>query len=181
MTTTEFQYKGDITTIPAEGADKFMEICSKFTNKINVEITTLNFIYSGTVINLGSTLNQTISRIDKERKLMRILVFDAEVIPESQSLVKSPYIICPTCKEQARFEMINYRIKISGCKNRHVNDNILLKDFEKTQFIDESKIKCDNCKIKNKSNSFNKEMHVCNKCNMNLCPHVNLIMIQVIR
>ena len=144
MTTIEFQYKGDITTIPAENAEKFTEICSKFAKKVNVEINTLNFIYSGKVVNLDLTLNQTINRIDKERKLMRILVFDAEVIPKSQNLVKSPYIICPPCKEHAQFEINNYRIKISGCKNGHVNDNILLIDFEKTQFIDESKIICDN-------------------------------------
>ena len=80
MTIVEFQYKGDITTIPAEDAQKFTEICSKFTKKVNVEINTLNFIYSGKVVNLDLTLNQTINRIDKERKLMTILIFDVEVI-----------------------------------------------------------------------------------------------------
>ena len=54
-------------------------------------------------------------------------------------------------------------------KNGHVVDDILFKDFEKTQTIDESLIICTKCK-KNKSSTYNKEMYICNECNMNLCP-----------
>ena len=36
--------------------------------------------------------------------------------------------------------------------------------------IDISKIKCDNCKIKNKSNTYNNEFYRCNICKMNICP-----------
>ena len=71
------------------------------------------------------------------------------------------------------------------CKNGHTIDNILLSELENTQLIDESKIIWDKCKINNKGNTYNKEMFICNKCNMNLCPlckskHNNTIMINII-
>ena len=46
---------------------------------------------------------------------------------------------------------------------------IIIENYEK-QNIDISEIKCDNCKEKNKSNTYNNEMYICNECNMNLCP-----------
>jgi len=38
------------------------------------------------------------------------------------------------------------------------------------QSIDESQIICDNCKVNNKSETFNKQFYICNTCNINLCP-----------
>ena len=67
------------------------------------------------------------------------------------------------------FELYS-RNTIFNCKNGHIVDNILLKDFENTQMIDESLIICDKCKVKNKNNTYNNEMYRCNICNLNLCP-----------
>ena len=55
-------------------------------------------------------------------------------------------------------------------KNGHIVDDILLKEFENTQLIDESFIICDKCHETNKAISYNKMMFICNYCNMNLCP-----------
>ena len=170
MSRVEFIYKDSITYIQAVEDEKIQDICYRFTQKAQLDIKKINFLYSGKPLELNLTLSQAMNSLDKERKTMSIMVIDIEDKKESKNLIESPFVICPTCKEPAKFEINNYRIKIYNCKNGHINDNILLSEYEKTQLIDESMIICDGCKIKNKSNTYNKEMYICNKCNMNLCP-----------
>ena len=55
------------------------------------------------------------------------------------------------------------------CKNGHNINNILLDEFEDAQYIDESKIICDECKDNNKYTSYKKIFYRCNKCKMNVC------------
>ena len=50
--------------------------------------------------------------------------------------------------------MINikdFKIELFNCKNKDINENISFADFEQSQLIDESKIKCDICNNSNKS------------------------------
>ena len=61
-----------------------------------------------------------------------------------------------------------------------MTENIKFNEFENKQGIDISQIKCDICKNKNKSNTFNNEMFICYECKMNLCPlcksiHIHLL------
>ena len=170
MIKVEFEYKEGKCFIQATLGEKMRKICNKFAQKSQVDINSFFFMYSGNIVNLELTIEQIITKIDKKRKIMSIIAFDYANEQGNNNMVRSPHIICPICKETARFELNNYRIKIYNCKNGHIIDNILLKEFEKTQLIDESLIKCDNCKQNNKSNTYNKEMFICNKCNMNLCP-----------
>ena len=74
-------------------------------------------------------------------------------------------IICPECKESILINIKNYKINLSKCKNGHEIKNILLKDYEKTQYIDISKINNNNKCIKH-NNNFDK---YCNDCNLNIC------------
>ena len=170
MTTVEFQYNGYITYVHALNDELLRTICSKFVQKVQANLDAVNFLYYGRLINFDLTLIQTINKIDNERKRMSIIAFDTNSSMSSQSFVESPFIVCPICKEQALIDLNNYRIKIYGCKNGHTTDNILFSELEKTQLIDESKIICGKCKIKNKSNTYNRQMYICNTCNMNLCP-----------
>ena len=164
------EYNTYKTDIQAKIEDKMGQICSKFAQKTQLDMNNINFIYSGNIINLNSTVKQIISKIDKERAIMSLIAIDKSNESGNNKKIVSPYIICPKCKEPARIEIKNYRIKIYNCRNGHNFDDILLKDFEKTQIIDESLIKCCQCKIKNKSNTYNNEIYICNTCNMNLCP-----------
>ena len=81
---------------------------------------------------------------------------------------KSPDIICPECKENILIKIEDYKIKLYDCKNKHTYDsNILFKNFENTQYIDISKVLCNNCKI---SKNENNEFYICMDCKMiNLC------------
>ena len=51
-----------------------------------------------------------------------------------------------------------------------MTDNIKFDEFNNTQNIDLSKIKCNKCESKCKSNTFKNEFFLCNECKMNLCP-----------
>ena len=46
----------------------------------------------------------------------------------------------------------------------------MLDEYENTQYIDISKIKCEQCLIKNKSETYNNEFYRCCNCNKNICP-----------
>ena len=48
--------------------------------------------------------------------------------------------------------------------------NILLRDFAKIQNVDESNIKCEDCKKSNKNISYNNIFYRCFQCKKNLCP-----------
>ena len=170
MLKIEFEYHNTKIIIPAICEEKMRQVCSKFTQKTQINPEQIYFMYSGNMINLDLSVDQMISQKDKLSKMMPIIVMDYPYESEKNNKTISPYIICPICKEPARYELKDYRIRIYNCKNGHNIDNILLKDFENTQTIDESLIICDNCKIKNRANILNKEMYVCNICKMNLCP-----------
>ena len=170
MIKVEFQHNGIKNFIQAIEEEKMRQVCNKFSQKCQIDINSLYFMYSGNIVNLDLSIAQLINKLDNERKIMSIIAIDHLNEKGNKSIITSPIIICPICKEPARFEMVDYRIKIYNCKNGHVVDNILLKEFEKTQLIDESLIVCDKCKVNNKSITYNKEMYICNACNMNLCP-----------
>ena len=72
--------------------------------------------------------------------------------------------------EPARININNYKINLFDCKNGHNINNILLNEFENTQYIDESLIKCNKCQENNKFNTYNHIFYKCNICKINLCP-----------
>ena len=92
---------------------------------------------------------------DKKRNIINILVNNnnESIINENEKISKE--IICPKCKENILIKIEEYKINLFNCKNNHNINNILIKEYENMEKIDISKIKCDNCKIKNKSNTYN--------------------------
>ena len=89
--------------------------------------------------------------IGKDEEGIKILVVNLKDISNYKSIIKSKYIICPQCEENIKYKINDYKIYLYECKNGHRMNNILLNEFEKTQIIDISKIKCKECKENNKS------------------------------
>ena len=100
---------------------------------------------------------------------MKIIVESINEIKINKSLIKSNEIICPTCKEKAKININDYNIKIHGCKNDHIIDNILFDKFENLQMLDISKIICEECKINNKNDSYENKFNYCLNCKKNIC------------
>ena len=170
MAKVEFNYKGIINTILCSEEDKMEEICKRFATKSAADINDLYFIYSGKKVDLQLTFDQITNSLDKERKIMSILVYDivSRSIKMNSKINQSIFPICPKCKESVRFDINNFKIICSGCKNGH-ETKMLINEYEDNQKIDISKIKCNECS-ENKSSTYNNEIYLCNECKVYLCP-----------
>ena len=173
MSQIEFVYNGVITIIQCNPNEKFNDIEQKLSTKIDINLNSVYYLYSGKVIdNKKQTFLEMANNLDKERKQMNIQIFDMEQKEDKteNSLIKSSQIICPECGNNCLLNVINYKVRLYDCINEHDIDEIALSEFENTQMIDESKIICDECKICNKANSYKKSFYICNTCKINLCP-----------
>ena len=143
--------------------DKMKDIFMKFSTKAQKDLNNLYFIYNGNIIKDDMEYGQIWNVEDKKRNIMNIIVYENNSLNEN--MIKSKEIICPECKESVLIDIIEYQININKCKNGHHINNILLKDFEKTQYIDNSKLNNNNKCLKH-NNNFDR---YCNDCNLNLC------------
>ena len=167
----EFNFNQAITNIQAKLDDPFQDVINKFMQKSLLDPGSVNFLANGKVINPNQSVENHMSNLNKENKKMKIIVSmtinDEE--NKKQVIVKSKDIICPTCKEPCRIITENSKIKLYECINGHNVEDIKFIDFDKTQNINESQIKCDNCKFKNKGNCPADEFYRCLNCKLNLC------------
>ena len=148
--------------------DKIKDIFKRFETKIGKDISKLFFIYNGNKINDNSFLNEIINEEDKRRNIMNILVNENIKTIIKENKIESKEIICPKCYENILIKLNEYKINLFNCKNNHEINNILLNEYENN--IDISKIICNNCKIKNKNNTYKHEFYRCNICKINICP-----------
>ena len=119
MLKAEFTFKSNIWFVLCEESDKFEDVCKKFAIKAEVSLNNLVFLYRGMDINLGQTVSSIISKFDKERKIISILVDDLS--PQNQnkpSIIKSTIPICPRCFENVKFDIIKTWITTDGRKGR---------------------------------------------------------------
>ena len=172
MANVEFDYNGRKIDIQCYPDEKMDDIFKRFAEKEGKTKDHFYFTYGGTIVEEILPFQKVANKLDKERNKMTILVnlnYNNIQDDEFVALKKSKYIICPECKENARILIDNYQFGIYNCKNNH-KINIQINDFEKTQNIDENKIKCENCNNINKSNSYKNIFYLCLNCNKNLCP-----------
>ena len=168
-----FIFNGQQTVIQCSTDEKMKDIYKRYSVKINIDINGVYFLYNGASINLESTFNEIASKNDKNENKMKVLVYshsNDNNNNENASFIKSPEIIGPKCGENCLIDFKDYKIKLHDCKNGHNLDNILFDEYNKTQKIDLSKIICDDCKNKNKNNTFNNKFFKCLSCNNNICP-----------
>ena len=169
MAKVEFLFDGTKTIIQCDENDKLEEIIKKLCLKIEKNKEEMIFLYGGNIINDQLTFNEIANKEDKQRKQISIIIAYNKTI-KNKNIKKSKYIRCPECNEVAKINIKDYKIKLYGCKNNHIIENISFSDFNQLQLIDESKIICDICKNNNKGNTYNNILYICNECNKNICP-----------
>ena len=172
MAEVEFLYNGTKTIIQCKETDILSSIIQQFLLKSQKNIENIYFLYNGKVLNKNVSFSEEANNHDKQRKKMNIIVNDKDTNIEidNNSYIKTKYVICRTCKGNINLSLDDFLISLKDCKNEHVIENMSLDDFEKTQYIDETKIICDNCKKVNKTITYKNQFFICYKCNMNLCP-----------
>ena len=167
MSEANFIYNGNQTVILCQEKDSVKEVFLKFKNKVNIENKEVIYLYNGNKIN---DENKTIEQIF-HTKSFNILVYDADNIPINTNFIKySKEVICPECKCSALLNIKDYKFNIICNNNNHIFNNILIKDYKKTQEIDNNKIICNFCNNNNKSNTYKNSFYRCNMCNKDICP-----------
>ena len=172
MVTVIFIFNGKKTTILCKKEDKMKDICNHFISRFKINTNSVCFIYNENMLNMDLTFNEQANPIDNERNEMNILVYEIQKNSDIQKyrkniIVKSKEIICPECDEDCRMSIKDFKINLYDCKNNHKTENILLNEFNYSQIIKESRIICDICKTKNKSN--NDYFYKCIDCKKNIC------------
>ena len=167
MSSIEFNYNGNNIIIQCNKDDKIKDIINKYILKSSIDKNSVIFFYSGNKIDEELKLKEMIGNEEE----IKILVLDSKKdINKNKTIIKSKYIICPICKENIKFKLRDYKIYLYECKNGHEINNMLLNEFEETQYIDISKINCEKCKKNNKSNTYKNEFYKCIECGINICP-----------
>ena len=173
-----FEYMGSKYYIQCKQDEKIKTIMEKFGNKIGIDKNSLLFLYNGVTLNEDQTFEDEAKKEDIERKRMNVIVYSRNTVlginKPNNEIKKSKYIICPNCHENCRMSIINFKIILYDCKNKHLFNNIFLDEFDNTQFINESNIICSNCIDKNKSNSHDNMFYLCLTCDQQLCPLCNM-------
>ena len=170
MIEIEFNYQHNITIIKANIDVPFEEIVKKFINKTNLDIDKIFFLCNGKYLNNNEEFQHIVNSKNFNDKIaILVLPINSSINIGNNNIIKSNDIICPQCKEICKYDIKNYKIKLYDCKNGHVTENIKLADFDITQNIDLSLIRCDICKIRNRANTYNKEFYICLDCKTNLC------------
>ena len=171
MSQIDFIYNNSKTIIQCQGEDKLENIIERFLAKIQKKKDSIYFIYNGEKLEVELTFNEVANSLGKNNNVMTVLAFDHLVEKDKTSfLIKSKNIICPECNEDAHISINEFKIRLYDCANHHNIENIKLNEFEKTQYINQSKIICDSCRIKNKSETFQNKFFKCFNCKLNLCP-----------
>ena len=176
MSTIAFKYNDKEIYLQCLINEKMKDIFHKFCIKAGIDDTSLiYYLYNGNRINEDLTFKEIANYTDKERGEMEIIVQGMHKGGCScpgciRTIKKSKYVICPTCGKPAQLKIKNYKISISECKYNHKVDDLNINEFKSSQLIDESKIICDECKVRNKSEIYKNMMYFCNTCKLNLCP-----------
>ena len=169
MATIEFNFNQKIIEIQANLDDTFQNVINKYLQKSLINPKSVTFFANGNIINLEKTVDSQMNMLNKKDNKMTVFVH-LNNEEKKEIIEKSKVIICPECYEPCRIKFQNCKIKLYDCLNNHIIDNIKIKDFENTQKINNCKIICDQCKEKNKGQTFKNEFYKCLTCSNNLCP-----------
>ena len=138
MAKVEFNYQGQIINVQCNEKDKMDNILRKFCIKVKKNVEDLNFIYSGNFVNHNFDFISIANSIDKQRKIISIVVTDnnskdnnSELIKEIKEL-KEKWIKANKTIDEKNAEIEELKYKITMIKSESMNQvNNLLDSIEK--------------------------------------------------
>ena len=166
MSEITFIYKGNEIPIQCSKGEKMKDIMERLSNKINISKNDIYGLYNGKI--LDEELKEDQIRKDENNKKI-ILIYEYDKSTVVNNIIKSNEVICPRCNENCLIKIKDYKIVLYNCKDNH-ETIIPINEYEESQKINISNIKCNKCNIKNKGNTFNNEFYKCLNCNINICP-----------
>ena len=118
MIKIEFDYNQRITIIQANLEDTFKNVISKYIQKTSLDPNRIIFLSNGTVIKPEETVSNQANQIEKEDKIMKLIVLLVEKTNIEDSIVQSKDIICPECHLPCRIKIDNFKIHLFGCQTK---------------------------------------------------------------
>ena len=169
MVDIEFDLNQTKLIIQSNLDDPFQKAIDSYLEKSKQESGSIFFLSNGKQVNPKEPVRNYMG--NKSNEMIQVLVYMAESDnkEKGQVIIKSEDIICPKCKEPCRITMEDFRIKLFGCIDGHITEDIKISEFAETQKINMSKIICDKCKIKNRGNCPKNDFYRCLTCQQNLC------------
>ena len=175
-----FNFQNQKTELNISKDSSIQNMLSSFTSKINRNIDDFNFLYNGEKLKSNDT--KTLAELNDKDSSINIFVYEkketnqkssAELLPENISLKVSDHIICPRCKFMSEIVINNFKIYITNCNNNHSMPGLFMNDFITTQYLDESRIICFQCKktrkeIESSQESQQNILLMCS-CGMSIC------------
>ena len=140
-----FNYNSNIIGIQCNLNEKMKDIINRYITKSLIDKKNIYFLYGGNIINEELFLSDITSQEDKKRKHITILAVSNLDNQDNQrddkkSIIKPLEVICPLCHECINLKIKNYIISLLDCKNHHLINDILFKDFSNIQNIDLKKL-----------------------------------------
>ena len=158
----QFQYSQE-EVIKCQKDELMRDIISRYGTKSGLKVNELNFLYGNNKINPDQTLSQV---NDKDSKIT-IVVESNKNEKNKDKDNESNIIKCPDCLEPAVVEFTkDYGISLTDAT--HGTKKIKLQEYNNTQIIDESEIKCSNCP-NSLANSDVNNFYYCFECKKNFC------------
>ena len=166
----KFNFLGLETFIESSKDDKMDYVIDLFFKKTDYDEKQIVLIFEGQIIEKNKNLSVKDFLIKNNilNNEITILVLNKEEAPDI-TFIKSNAIICPKCYEFSKIKIVDYKIILYGCKNCHFTNNILFDEYENTQKIDTSKIKCEKCEL-TMNETYKNQFFRCITCRINLCP-----------
>lgn len=153
--------------IMANNNEYMKDIFKRFFINANITKNTKNFYFLCEGVKISEEMK--INEINNNKNELNILVYSNTTIINEPQKKYSKLIICPECEWSCEININDYKINLDQCDNGHNFHNILIEEFNNTQIIDETKIKCNECNnLKDKA--YNGQFYFCCKCNCYLCP-----------
>ena len=121
MSKVIFNFNQIKTEIHCDENETMATICSRYASKIQQDLKSIYFIYSGKTIDLNLPFKQVINKTDSIKKCFILLVYSNDIKSEVNHLINASQGICPKCSEIAILEILHYQIQ-STCKKGHINN-----------------------------------------------------------
>ena len=118
MATIKFIYQQEAIVIEANENDLFKDVAEQFAQRANVDLKKVYF-YGGAEIIQPNVVIKDLMKLSNEISIL-VQIYDDDEEEAQTVLVDSKEVICPECKEPCRFQIENYKIKLSNCKNGHL-------------------------------------------------------------
>ena len=164
MLEVNFMYNNQMK-IYCQPKDLLKDIFKKFTTKANIEDKNIFYFFNCIIIN---NLNQTIEELTNQKSFIIFPTTFENFDPNKYMKIESNEVICPECKCSAFLTIKDYKMNLNCSKNNHKFSNILIKDFSKTQEINNNAFILNSYNYQNginNNNNFNQGNYICKEHN----------------